>query len=1199
MDAVTEPTWYLVRFDDGGAPGRQPNVRSTSNTTCSPEQMAGEGSDLTAAESFIGLSTAYRGLDPDASYRLEVAYGTSASEPRMQSIVVAGQEVDPPRVLPVGRVETFTFDLEQRPSADGRLAIEFVAHAPPELAGRVEEVGEPPMFTRVSLLVDREPGSVTLDADTLPDGGVAIALRTVPELRPVAGAPVRVTIPDADIDAELETDAQGDACLILAERAREVAPGTRIVVESGAGDTATRLELTTDATFHSTWPALTVPPVSGFDNTSAVSLDGTWRFDPSPAQDCTEAAFDDADWAPINVPAQWVQEGFDVAAGTHACYRREVTLTPRAGVRTILRFDAVYAHARVFVNGTHARTHEGGFTPFEVDITDVAVDGTNVIAVLVQSDSISDVVSAASDYAAHALGGITRSVRLLETPEVHLARLHVDTRMVDGGPDAIARVFGEVAGLTGEEPVSVELTILDIDEVVVASGQTTVTAARPRYSVEIAVTEPAAWTAESPVRYRAVATLGDDGPRAARDFGFREVAIDGHELQVNGRAIRLRGVERHEQDPLRGRSTEPALWAEDVELMKGANVNNVFTCHYPHPDGFLELCDERGLWVIDESPTVWVTAEVADDPDAFLALCTPILEMIERDWSRPSIVVWMLGDECVWGHNFWRLVLWLRQQGLTTPMMFSFDIGGPSSLDVASRHYPPPDYAPRIAGVTAPVTFDQYYHVNCYNRREAFTDPGVRDWWGTGFEQMWEVMYADPQILGGQIWAWSDDEFHLDESTMIGYGQWGIVDTWRRPKPEWWHMKMVYTPVKVLTTGLDATDGPVTIELDNRYDFTPLERVSARWRLGDEQGETACSGAPHTRGSVTITPPRPLEPGDELHVSLIDPDGRVVNEVRLPVGEVEHRPRPTPAGDAPVEVSVQQRAKVFAPNLPEYDAWLARSGESSWLLDQEEGVIRAGRLGRATIVTGGPHLLLLPSTATQHVGPHHRWAIEPFNELCSDRTIGSVTGSQGPDGFTMRTEVTYAQAEASFTFLVAPDGTLTVDYRAVLTRDIDLRQVGIAFDVLPFYDTLAWTRTGQWSVYPDDHIGRLAGRAPAAAGPAGRAGLRPQHPWSQDRTALGSADFRATRHDMTSFGLHDAEGVGVGLVPVGPTDGRAWVHGDVLRLLAASYTSGGSEPILARANHTDPVRRQLVAGDTVSGTARLALGHFDSASADA
>jgi beta-galactosidase len=1190
--AVPATTWHLIRFDDAGVPGRQPNIRATTNSSFDPATMDGDDSDRTAAQSFIGLRTSYRRLDPAANYRLEISHGTPAGEPRVQSIHVNGVQVDPPRALPIGHVETCSFDLEQRPDPDGRLAVSFVGHAPPELAGRVEEVGEPPMVTRVALYADRPCGPFLLDAATLPDGGIGVAVSSVPELTPIADVSVRITFPEAGITTDLQTDERGEACLLLAERAASITPGSTVEVHATVGEVTDRMSLTTDDTFHSGWPALSIPPAAGFDNSAERSLDGVWRFHPDPPADATDPSADTEGWHDINVPAQWVQEGFDVAPGTAACYRREVSLSPEANRRYVLRFDAVYAHARVIVNGAAVRTHEGGFTPFEVDVTDELVDGVNVIAVLAQSDSISDVVSAASDYAAHQLGGITRSVRLLEFPELHLSRLHVDTRFVDNGPDAVARVLGQVQGLGADREATVEFAVRDGEGTIVATATTEVTADRTRFIKEIPVAAPQPWTAESPSRYQVVATIQPGGPSAVRDLGFREVAVVGNALQVNGQPIRLRGVERHEQDPLRGRSTQPDLWQQDVDLMKGANVNNVFTCHYPHPEGFLELCDRDGLWVIDESPTVWVTADVADDPAAFLALCTPILEMIERDWSRPSIVIWMLGDECLWGHNFWRLVLWLRQQGLTTPLMFSFDIGGQSSLDVASRHYPPVDYGPRITGVTSPVTFDQYYHVNCYNRREAFTDPGVRDWWGLGFEEMWEAMYADPGILGGQIWAWSDDEFFLDRTTMIGYGQWGIVDSWRRPKPEWWHMRQVYTPIKVLTTHLEPGIDTATIEVHNRYDFTDLDRITARWSLGDRSGEVRGRGAPHERSELTIALPRTLTGGDVLHLDFVDGDGRCVIEARLPVGDRTTVTEPSPMADGPVTVEVQQRAKVFAPNLPEYDAWLVRCGERGWLLDQEEGLIRAGRLGRQTIISGGPHLMLLPSTATQHVGPHHRLAIEPFTDVCHGRTIASVRGDESEHGFRVRSEVSYDEADAVIDLLVGPDGTLTIDYRAELRQDIDLRQVGVAVDVLPFHDTLAWVRRGQWSVYPDDHIGRLEGRVRATTGPNGRAGLRPQQPWSADLTALGSADFRATRHDVINFGLHDDDGVGVGIEPVGPTDGRAWVHGDVIRLLSASYTSGGSEPILARADHTLAARRMLVAGDIVSGSAKLRLGRW-------
>jgi beta-galactosidase len=1188
--------WHSVRIDDGGVPGRQPNIRATSNQRFTEQEFEGDESDRRVAESFIGLSTSYWRLDPAARYRIRVAYGTPAREPRLQSLEAGGIEVHGPLRIAIGRVESHIYDLPDAVSADGRLSLRFIAHPLPELAGQTEKVADPPIVTRVELYCDREPEPVMIDAATVPDGSIAIAVRSIPGLTPVVGAVVSVVYPDGET-ASCETNADGDAIVSSPLQAARAKTGSQMLVSAAVLGESYSVEVTVDEAFASTWPSLTIPTETGPGDALEVYLDGTWDFTPSWVNGDSTSS-----WRQLTVPGQWFQQGFDVAPGDTAAYRRTFHHSARDGRRTILRFDAVYAHAEVWLNGARLGEHEGGFTPFQFEVTG-RLESENLLLVLVRSDSISDQVSAASDYAAHSLGGITRGVRLLDLPQHHLSRLHVDAGL--DGATGTARVFGTISGLEGDESSEIHLSILDLAGREVARQMIVVRASEPRFSTEIVVDSASPWTAETPTLYRLTARLDSSVEYAQRHCGFRSVAVQGHELQVNGSPIRLRGVERHEQDPVRGRSTLPDLWEKDVELMKGANINNVFTCHYPHAEGFLDLCDERGLWVIDESPTVWVDAQNADDPDTFLALSRPILEMIERDFSRPAVVVWMLGDECLWGRNFWRLVMWLRKEGLRAPLMFSFDIGGPSSLDIASRHYPPLEFGSAIQGIAKPVTFDQFAHLNCYNRRELHTDPEVRDWWGSSLHDYWKRIEKDPRILGGQIWAWSDDEFHLDDSRMIGYGTWGIVDAWRRPKPEWWNVKMVYAPVRIGEVELaDGVSGTVAIPLENRYDFLDLDTIELQWATPHESGVARPSGPPRTDAQAELNLAVPLAAGEELILTVVDPVGNIVTAATVTAGGAKSHSDRLAIFEPlqPTRIDIEHRAHVFAPNMPEYDAARVYSGGAEWLFDLESGLLRAGRLSRRAIVDGGPELMLLAGTHTQHVGPHHRHGIEPFTESCKNRVVQSVEWD--PAAAAMSVVAEYDEARTEMRYVVTPNGGLEISYRAVVHEPIEPRQTGIVIDLPPTFSTLRWSRDAYWSAYPPAHIGRAIGTAVADPANASlpRADGQAQPPtqlWEDDVTALGSADFRSTRRDIHWASLTDHAGAGLWVEPTEQTQVRAWRSSDHIRLLIASHTSGGSEPLMQRAGQQDHTRRWLAAGDEVSGSVVIRLGRLGTPEAGA
>lgn len=1187
--------WHVVRIDEGGVPGRQPNIRSTSNQRFAEHEFDAQELDRRVAESFIGLSTSYWQLDPDAAYRVRVTYGTPAREPRIQSLHAGGSLVHPPLRLPVGHVESFVFDLPAQPSADGRLSLTFVAHELPELAGQTEKVADPPIVNRVELFADSTPADLMVDAATVLDGSIAVAVREVPDLSPVSGVVVTVTYPDGS-EQSGTTDASGDVIIVSRAQARLAPIGSTIAVRAQSGERMIASTVTVDEAFSATWPVLTLPTHAGDGAASIHLLDGAWNFTPRWSRDVSPAQ-----WQGIQVPGQWFQQGFDVLPGDTGAYSHSFDYRRGEARRAVLRFGAVYSHCEVWLNGAKLGEHEGGFTPFQFDVTDIIAE-RNELLLVVRSDSISDEVSAASDYAAHALGGITRSVAILDVPSRHLERLHIDTTYRDGV--GTARIFGTLAGVSADDHALLSVSIHGPSGDEIERATVEVSGGQPRFSTVISIANVLPWTAETPTLYRVVAALDGESEHVERRFGFRSVAVIGHELTVNDRPIRLRGVERHEQDPVRGRSTLPELWQRDVELMKGANINNVFTCHYPHAEGFLDLCDERGLWVIDESPTVWVDAQNADDPATFLALSRPILEMIERDWSRPGVVVWMLGDECVWGRNFWRLVLWLRNEGLHAPLMFSFDIGGASSLDIASRHYPPLEFGSVIEGVEQPVTFDQFAHLNCYNRREVLTDPEMRDWWGSSLQDYWVRMEADPRILGGQIWAWSDDEFHLDDSRMIGYGTWGVVDAWRRPKPEWWNVKMVYAPVRIGDVEVRAGDvAPIVVPLNNRYDFLDLESVELKWSTPRESGSIRPSGAARTDSFATINLRAPLAAGEKLALEVVDASGHLVTAATVMAGDPGPILDDAAIFDVGGEVRVvdEHRAHIFAPNMPEFDAFRVYVGDQEWMLDRESGLLRAGRLARRSIVDGGPELMLLPGTHTQHVGPHHRHGILPFTETCSGRRVRDVAWDALANSMTVAAE--YDQADSVMTYTVLADGALEIEYSATVKHALEARQTGVVIDLPDRFTTLRWSRDTFWRAYPANHIGRARGRALAspdtqvALDGSGRA-MPPAQAWEDDQMSLGSADFRSTRRDVHWASLTDHTGAGLWVEPREQTQIRAWVSGDHVRLLVASHTSGGSEPLMARAGQQDHTRKWLSEGDVVQGSVRLRLGRLGHTSTD-
>lgn len=1176
--------WFLVRADKGGVPGEQNGIRSTSNQVAFIRGSGGAEEVVPFAESFIGLYIVYEGLDPDASYRVVARYITLADEPRVQRLLANGVEIHGPMRLSSDSLEELVLNLPEGIASSGSIRFECVPEQLPEIAGETEKVADPPVIQSIELWSDRQAGRYVLDVATAPGRTVLVRVLEIPFMKPVREylASVQAT---GDRVWDIAVDVFGNGVVSLASFNSPNALGDSFEVSVSVGGEALRSRGVLDEAFFSSWPLLVPPPTEESADGSMWVLEKGWEFGVADSPGGRVST-----WSPIEVPGQWFQQGFEVPSGQLGVYRVDVKKqVPQVDQRVFLEFGAVYSHAWVYLDETLVGEHEGGFTPFQLEVSD-HLGGSSKLFIFVDCRSVTDKVSAASDYAAHELGGITRETRLISGPSTMFSRFHVEASFrADGVGEA--RVFGAFFPSTPGEHRVFDFEIVDAAGAVVARAEIVAEGEIFDRLLELRTISP--WTAETPVLYSARASMRGFNYSVSRSIGFRSIEIVGDSLQVNGSPIRLRGVERHEQHPLFGRRTDPATWALDVALMKGCNVNNVFTCHYPHPEGFLDVCDREGLWVIDESPTVWVDSRTADSRDEFVSLATPILEMIERDRSRPSVVVWMLADECSWGRNFWRLVTWLRHERLLAPLMFSFDTGGDSSLDVASRHYPPADFAERLSGVERPVTFDQHTHVNCYNRREVETDPEVRDWWGRPMKQMWEAMRSDSRLLGSQVWAWSDDEFHLSSNTVVGYGEWGIVDAWRRTKPEWWNLKMAYCPVRLdETTILEVSPGLFRVGIENDFDFIGLDQIKIGWSIGNRSGLVECNLPARTQGIIEFEARHQPEEDEPLVLRATHNDGRLIG-----AWTIRDVPQSVPhfaVEGGPVFVS-ERRAHVFAPNLPEYDAERVRVGPVDWLFDTESALLKSVTFNRHSVIHEGPMLSIVPAHWTQHVGPHHRRGIIPLSPMCTNPALRSFHWDGGKRR--MRAEIDFKEASLVLEMVVNANGELSVSYVATAQISVEPRQLGMVFTLPRDYQEIGWERAKTlWSAYPENHIARRRGAALAHPYPRMRptstAPVVPSESWELDDHPLGCADFRSTKRDLAWFRVRDATGASLVVTkhPDSDLHARAWDAGTHVALLIAAHSSGGSEPLLARADQHMGSRMHLRPGDEVSGAFSLKVG---------
>jgi beta-galactosidase/beta-glucuronidase len=951
------------------------------------------------------------------------------------------------------------------------------------------------------------------------------------------------------------------------------------------------------------------PTVTAAVAEPVLSLDGTWRFHPAPPSRFWEDPNDTAlSWSEIEVPGEWVMQGFTVEKNTAAAYRRSFEVPADwKGQRVKLRFDAVYSEATVWVNGHWAGRHEGGFTPFELDVTDfLRPSGGNVVFVEVKNESLVDTLASGTQYAAHQLGGITRKVALLAVPQVHIASLHVTTQFDKDYRHATLHVAFDAAneGVSDVSDAHVRFELrhpdgrpVEIAPVVTALG--VLRAGRiASHEVAIPVDSPKKWDAEHPHLYTLTAHL-QVGTKplevVSRQFGFRQVEVRGNQLFVNGSPVKLRGICRHEVHPLRGRSLTPELWRKDAELFREANLNYIRTSHYPPAEEFVQACDELGLFVEEEAPLCWVghganAAWQKEDPHGFQlreAILRATAEMIQRDRSHPSVIIWSLANESAWGPNFEKSFELAGRADPSRALSFHDQCWGNynnhgSRTPIANFHYPGPGGPARTAGTQRPVLFGEYCHLNTYNREEIITDPGVRDMWGLGFARMWNDMYEATGCLGGAIWSGLDDIFDLPSGTSVGYGAWGPLDGWRRPKPEYWHIKMAYSPVCVLDTVLQppVKGEAITLRVANRHDFTNMAEVRIAWSLGEETGTVTADIPPRGAGTLSIRPRRTDLEGEELRLEFLSPRGFSIGTYVLPIGR-----RPA----APPVAQDKSRTGV-APRIVQTDDAISVEGEGfRWVFDRQTGQIRDARIGDRTVVTGGPTLMLLPLKGGE-CQPAHRPDIQPFNDSCGGWTAEQVAARQMENAVEVQVTGRYEEAHGVYRMTVDSQGGLTVNYRFTVDRAVNPRQTGIVFALPGTFDTLAWERESQWTAYPADHIGRPRGVARALPDDDRRetdARTEPTWPWSLDRLALGTNDFCATRTNILWASLKDRDENGLLVRSDGKQSARCWLQADVVRLLVAGFSTGGADMFFS--SHLAKERKPLKNGDIVEDEVLLEL----------
>ncbi|HTR98596.1 MAG TPA: glycoside hydrolase family 2 TIM barrel-domain containing protein [Bacteroidota bacterium] len=942
-----------------------------------------------------------------------------------------------------------------------------------------------------------------------------------------------------------------------------------------------------------------VPDSVAGAGTTVVPLDGRWDFDDG----------SNSHSAQIDVPGEWEMQGFHVNAGAPARYRRIFTLP--AGwerLRTWIRFDGVSSWCSIAVNGRAVGTHDGSFVPFAFDITPAVRPGTNTLDVDVRWGTISDTLACTSQYAAHPVGGILRRVRLYALPDTHIQEFTYETSLDSGLTSALLTLRTVVTSQGGRRSAAlISWSLVDERDSVVARVSRPITpAGRGRQTVNdtclLQIAHPLAWDPEHPHLYVLRGSLTVDGTMCQTirsRVGLRQIAIRENRLFVNGRPIKLHGVNHHDIYPLTGRSVTAELCRRDVELFREANCNYIRTSHYPPPEALLEACDELGMFVESEASLCWIAHEAAPawtgrdyrDPALLPYLVRANVENVLAGRGHPSVIIWSLGNESKWSPLWERVNAEVKRLDPSRPTSFHDQSWGKynnegSRADIANYHYPGPDGPARCDRTTdRPTLFGEYMHVQTYARRENEADPGVRgDTYARALAAMVDSVYAHDGALGGAIWAGVDDLFHLSTEKICGYGTWGLIDGWRRPKPEYTAARNAYSPVvfRDLPTALPLS-GRVVLHVENRFNFTNLTECAISARAGEKVVELHADVAPHSNGTIEFDASA-LGGQSPVLIHVRDARGFVCAEESLTAG-----PHPRVRTGAPVKVSLTTFPHSFK----------IHSGSAEFLVDRRDGSMRYILAGGDTVARDCARWMLVRHNADDGGAPgtsgnNYTQDIVPLADTpCTGFVPSSVTETREDDG-SIRVDVhgVYGRVlEGNLAMRFPPAGgvQLSYDYTVLsgFTKSAGtlLRQYGLLFTLPPSMDRLSWTRKGLWTVYPPTDPGRLQGTAkahPRRGGFIQVPRLVPSGDWKDDAIPLGTNDFRGTKEGILSASLDDGTHA-VTVASDGTQSTRTWVGNGAVMLFVAGFNGPGSCPF------TMGPRPEFPAGAHITGAFTLSV----------
>ena len=836
-----------------------------------------------------------------------------------------------------------------------------------------------------------------------------------------------------------------------------------------------------------------------------VSLDGQWLFHWSPKPEERPADFYKVDYDvsgldKITVPGNWQTQGYGTPIYININYpfvrnRPSVTTEPpkdwtayenrnpvgsyvtfvdvtkeMLAKNLILHFGGVHSAMYLWINGQRVGYSQNSMSPAEFDVTKYMHVGKNKLAVEVYRWCDGSYLE---DQDMWRLSGIFREVQLWVRPLVHIADYRVTA--VPNADYSQAEVTAVVSICNTGKKKATACPVMIIDglsadktELQINAGDTTNCVFH--YTLE----HPRLWSAEKPNLYPFSVELEDKKGNTIEHFdyhfGVKRVECVGEVFKINGKNVKLRGVNRHDHHPRTGRYVDDATYEQDLRLMKQANINFLRTSHYPDREYLYELCDRWGIYVMDEANQEshgygYANHEMGEDPAWKDAHVDRAESLVKRDYNHPCVILWSLGNEGGVGPNI--QAMYDTVVALDSTRLPFYDCH-PRYSALHDFGYPTPDVLKTEAEkeTEKPLIAREYAHAMGNSMGN--------------LQEYWDVIYADSSIAGAAVWDWVDQGIAKKENgvTYWAYGGDfgdkpndgpfcinGLLGSDRKPHPHYYEVQYVYQPIAFKQEG-------DSIRIINRDFFTDLNEYDYYCEVY-HNGELVSVSIPILHGDK-FEIPYPYYPYNEAELIL-----NVYARLRQ---------------DAPwaqADYSVAREQFILKPE----EFWSAFGGTPAKVQKTAQGLVAYTDQGTITINSSGALVSWMvdgeemlvnplepyfwkPENDNQHAA-HFAQRLSVWRDAVAKRTYKSFRTEACDDGLKIISETTLpVGADLTITYTIIQDGRMKVDmdYRPTATDIPLLPKFGMRMRLPADFKAIEYYGRGPWENYPDRKRSAFVGR---------------------------------------------------------------------------------------------------------------------------